>query len=106
MESEKEYRDLTFQTEQLEKEISGLQQDLKDQHKITGEIRQEAANLLAEIKALSVENVGLRGAKDKSAAQINELFNQIQDYQDKLERESRSNSGLLKEVLKTFNLEC
>jgi hypothetical protein len=76
-----------------------LKEDFKEQELITADIRQEASNLLQEVKTLSVENASLRGAKEKNQEQINQLFDQIQEWKNRHQEEQEKNRTLVAEVL-------
>lgn len=64
-------------------------------------MQQESATLLQELKTLSVENASLRGAKEKSASQINDLFIQIQDWKSRAEDEAKKRKALEIELANT-----
>ncbi|KAJ3331902.1 hypothetical protein HDU91_003218, partial [Kappamyces sp. JEL0680] len=97
LESEQQYRELQQEYEAVLNENSNLRADLESQEETSRRMKEEAANLLAEVKGLSVENASLRGAKETSTSQINELFIQIQDGKTKLQKEQARNRELQQE---------
>jgi regulator of replication initiation timing len=59
------------------------------------DIKKENTNLLSEIKTLSVENASLRGSKEKSTTQINQLFDQITELKQKVKSLQKDNEELM-----------
>ena len=78
----------------LKNDYAKLQKDFETEKSHQADLKTEAANLLSEIKTLSVENASLRGAKEKTSTQINQLFDQISELKQKEKILQKENDDL------------